>query len=159
MEARTDEERHDREEQAGERPEGAKGALTHPSSMGLRFQVPNDCDVLRVNVTWGRYEIFRREREDGRKMQWSRRIPFEKSVEVDVRDHDTHVTLDAIALDADVTLRVELFPTGDRTIVEVALSNDRVTGMDAPPGDWLFQSRIRVEATSGDPVFLPCLGI
>lgn len=138
-----------------DRDEGAKGALTHPSSMGLRFQVPTDCGVLVVTASWGRYEVFRRENEDGRKMQWSRRIPFEKSVEVDVREHDTHVTLQPVELDADVTLRVELFPNGNGTIVELALSNDRVTGMDAPPGDWLFQAKIRVEANSGAPVFLP----
>ena len=40
-------------------------------------------------------------------------------------------------------------------IVELALSNDRVTGMDAPPGDWLFQTKLRVEANSGEAVFLP----
>ena len=40
-------------------------------------------------------------------------------------------------------------------IVELALSNDRVTGMDAPPGDWLFQTKLTVEANSGEAVFLP----
>ena len=66
-----------------------------------------------------------------------------------------HVALDPIDLDADVTLRVELFPLRDRMIVELALSNDRVTGMDAPPGDWLFQTKMKVEANSGEAVFLP----
>ncbi|MDH3006750.1 DISARM system helicase DrmA [Gordonia alkanivorans] len=138
-----------------ERDDGAKGALTHPSSMGLRFQVPRDCGVLAVTASWGRYESFRRENEDGRKVQWSRRIPFEKTVEVGVHMHDNHVTLAPVELDADVTLRVELFPNGERTIVELALSNDRVTGMDAPPGDWLFQTKLHVEANSGASVFLP----
>ncbi|AFR49094.1 DISARM system helicase DrmA [Gordonia sp. KTR9] len=138
-----------------DRDEGAKGALTHPSSMGLRFQVPSDCGVLTVTASWGRYETFRRENEDGRKVQWARRSPVTKTAEVDVRGQLAHTTLAPIILDADVTLRVELFPNGDRTIVELALSNDRVTGMDAPPGDWLFQTKIRVEANSGEPVFLP----
>ena len=40
-------------------------------------------------------------------------------------------------------------------IVELALSNDRVTGMEAPPGDWLFQTKLKVEANSGEAVFLP----
>ena len=54
-----------------------------------------------------------------------------------------------------MSLRVELFPIEDRVIVELALSNDRVTGMDAPPGDWLFQTKLEVEANSGEAVFLP----
>ena len=138
-----------------ERDEGAKGALTHPSSMGLRFQVPRDCGVLTVTSSWGRYESFRQENEDGRKVQFSRRIPFERTAEIDVRDHAQHVVLPPITLDADVSLRVELYPRDDRTIVELALSNDRTTSLDAPPGDWLFQTKLKVEANSGDAVFLP----
>ncbi|MGH3997627.1 MAG: DISARM system helicase DrmA [Pseudonocardiaceae bacterium] len=138
-----------------ERDEGPKGALTYPSSMGLRFQVPRDCGVLTVTVTWGRYHSERRPNEEGRKFQWSIRTPFEKTAEIDVRDHDSHVVLDPITVDDDVTLRVELFPRPDRTIVELALSNDRVTGLDAPPGDWLFQTKLSVEANSGEAVFLP----
>lgn len=135
--------------------DGPKGALTHPSSMGLRFQVPNDCDILTVTASWGRYEMFRRENENGHKLQWSRRVPFERTAEIDVRGYAKHTILDPPELDADVTLRVELYPRGDRTIVELALSNDARTGMDAPPGDWLFQSKLKVEANSGDAVFLP----
>ncbi len=138
-----------------ERDEGARGGLTHPSSMGLRFQVPRDCGVLSVTAAWGRYESFRQENEEGRKIQFSRRIPFERTAEIDVRKHDSHVALPPITLDADVTLRVELYPRDDRTIVELALSNDRTTALDAPPGDWLFQAKLKVEANSGDAVFLP----
>lgn len=138
-----------------DRDEGAKGALTHPSSMGLRFQVPGDCGVLTVTASWGRYETFRRANEDGRKVPWARRTPVMKSAEIDVRGHYSHTILPPITLDTDVTLRVELFSYGDRIIVELALSNDRVTGMDAPPGDWLFQTKIHVVANSGEPVFLP----
>ena len=138
-----------------ERDEGAKGALTHPSSMGLRFQVPRDCGVLTVTSSWGRYESFRQENEDGRRVQFSRRIPFERTAEIDVRDHAEHVVLPPITLDAEVSLRVELYPRDDRTIVELALSNDRTTSLDAPPGDWLFQTKLKVQANSGDAVFLP----
>jgi hypothetical protein len=142
-------------EEDEERDEGAKGALTHPSSMGLRFQVPRECGVLSVTASWGRYESFRKENEDGRKIQFSRRIPFERTAEIDVRGHAEHVVLPPMTLDSDVTLRVELYPRADRTIVELALSNDRVTALDAPPGDWLFQTKLKVEANSGDAVFLP----
>lgn len=148
----TDEDPADEDE---ERDEGAKGALTHPSSMGLRFQVAPDCGVLCVTSSWGRYESFRHESEDGRKVQFSRRIPFDRTVEIDVRDYAEHVVLPPITLDSDVSLRVELYPRTDRTIVELALSNDRVTAMDAPPGDWLFQTKLVVEANSGESVFLP----
>ena len=41
-----------------DRDEGPKGSLTHPSSMGLRFQVPRDCGILAVTGSWGRYEGF-----------------------------------------------------------------------------------------------------
>lgn len=138
-----------------ERDEGPKGALTHPSSMGLRFQVPLDCGVLAVGASWGRYETFRQEDNDGRKVQWSRRIPVEKVEEIDVRGYDSHTSLPPIQLDEFVSLRVELFPRDDRVIVELALSNDKVTDMNAPPGDWLFQAKLKVEANSGEPVFLP----
>lgn len=138
-----------------ERDQGPKGALTHPSSMGLRFQVPRDCGVLAITASWGRYQGARREDEGGRKRLYSQRTPFEKLEKVDVRDHDGHATLEPIALDYNVKLRIELFPIADRTIVEVALSNDRVTGMDAPPKDWLFQTKLKVEANDGGAVFLP----
>ncbi len=138
-----------------ERDEGPKGALTFPSSMGLRFQVPRVCDLLSVTATWGRYTSFRKENDEGRKFQWSKRTPVEKTAEIDVRGYKEHTVLAPVTLDDDVSLRVELFPREDRVIVELALSNDRVTGMDAPPGDWLFQTKLRVEANSGEAVFLP----
>src|SRR5690606_11402696 len=81
-----------------ERDEGPKGALTYPSSMGLRFQVPRDCDLLTVTATWGRYRSERRENEDGRRFQWSIRTPFDKTAEIDVRGHSAHVVLDPITL-------------------------------------------------------------
>jgi hypothetical protein len=150
----TDEEPGDAEE-GEERDEGPKGALTHPSSMGLRFQVPIDCGVLAVKTSWGRYETFRRENQDGRKVQWSRRVSVEKLAEIDVRGYGSHTSLPPIQLDEFVSLRVELFPREDRVIVELALSNDKVTDMNAPPGDWLFQTKLKVEANSGEAVFLP----
>lgn len=150
----TDEEPGDAQEDE-ERDEGPKGALTHPSSMGLRFQVPLDCGLLAVKALWGRYETFRRENQDGRRVQFSRRIPVERVAEIDVRGYSSHTSLPPIQLDEKVSLRVELFPRDDRVIVELALSNDRVTDMNAPPGDWLFQTKLRVEANSGEAVFLP----
>ena len=138
-----------------QRDEGPKGQLTYPSSMGLRFQVPRDPGLLQVTARWGRYTSTRKEDEDGRRVQWSQRTPVEKTAELDVRDATKHVEWDPISLDDDVSLRVELFPREDRVIVELALSNDRETGMDAPPGDWLFQTELSVEAMSAEPVFLP----
>jgi hypothetical protein len=150
----TDEEPGDAKEDE-ERDEGPKGALSHPSSMGLRFQVRRECGLLTVKASWGRYETFRREDNDGRKVQWSRRIPAEKIADIDVRGYSSHTSLPPVQLDEDVTLRIELFPRDDRVIVELALSNDKVTDMNAPPGDWLFQAKLKVEANSGEAVFLP----
>jgi hypothetical protein len=150
----TDEEPGTAEDDEGN-DEGPKGALTHPSSMGIRFQVPHHCPLLRVSASWGRYEQFRRENDEGKKQQWSRRTDVVKSANIDVRDVIEHTERKPIDLDEDVSLRVELFPTADRMIVELALSNDRETGLDAPPGDWLFQTRLHVEALNGEAVFLP----
>lgn len=138
-----------------QRDEGPKGQLTYPSSMGLRFQVPRDCGLLQVTARWGRYTSTRKEDENGRRVQFSTRTPVEQPAEIDVRDGTEHVEWDPIRLEDDVSLRVELFPRDDRVIVELALSNDRETGMDAPPGDWLFQTELSVEAMSGEAVFLP----
>ncbi|HEX5370155.1 MAG TPA: helicase, partial [Dehalococcoidia bacterium] len=132
---------------------GPKGALTHPSSMGLRFQVPTDVTSVAVTASWGRYESFRKEdQETGRKRTWSRRTPFTVRKEI---AFDSESRQQTTLLSPDVSLRVETFPMADRTIVELALSNDRVTGMDAPPGDWLFQTELRVESVDGSASFLP----
>ncbi|WP_456598663.1 DISARM system helicase DrmA [Blastococcus sp. SYSU DS0616] len=134
---------------------GPKGALTHPSSMGLRFQVPGDVGTLVVTASWGRYESFQRLNEEtGKKRTWFRRTPFEIPKEL-VLGGTTVRRADVFELDTDVSLRVEVFPLGDRLIVELALSNDRVTGTDAPPGDWLFQTKLTVTSKDGSACFLP----
>ena len=138
-----------------EEDDGPKGASTHPSSMGLRFQVPLDSPTLRVTASWGRYEAFQKVNEEtGRKRTWSRRTP--KSVTRDLSiAGTTERAQQTIELDSDVSLRVEIFPRDDRYIVELALSNDRITGVDAPPGDWLFQTELSVESVDGSACFLP----
>jgi hypothetical protein len=134
---------------------GPRGALTHPSSMGLRFQVPVDVGALVVTASWGRYESFQRPNEEtGRKRTWFRRTPVEVATELDLASAKARRN-EVLELERDVSLRVEVFPSGDRLIVELALSNDRVTGVDAPPGDWLFQTELTVEALAGSACFLP----
>ena len=135
--------------------EGPKGASTHPSSMGLRFQVPLDAPRLRVTAGWGRYAPFQKTNEEtGRKRTWSRRTPYLVTREIEVSG-TTSRTHFSVELDDDVSLRVEIFPRDDRHIVELALSNDRVTGVDAPPRDWLFQTELTVDGIDGSPCFLP----
>ena len=135
--------------------EGPKGASTHPSSMGLRFQVSLDAPTLRVTAAWGRYAPFQKTNEEtGRKRTWSRRTPEVVTREIEVSG-STDRSHFSVELDDDVSLRVEIFPRDDRHIVELALSNDRVTGVDAPPGDWLFQTELTVEGIDGSPCFLP----
>ncbi|MGY1833191.1 DISARM system helicase DrmA [Geodermatophilus sp. SYSU D01180] len=134
---------------------GPKGALTHPSSMGLRLQVPAEVDTLVVTAEWGRYDSFQRLNEEtGRKRTWFRRTPFEVSTSLDLA-RTTARHSEVVELGQDVSLRVEVFPLGDRLIVELAMSNDRVTGVDAPPGDWLFQTQLSVAAQDGSACFLP----
>ena len=141
-------------EDEADHDDGPKGNLTHPSSMGLRFQIAAGEGPLVVTASWGRYEGFRKERHDGRMLQWSKRIPFEKAETLDVGATARHTTFRR-DIDDDVSLIVEVFPRGDRLIVELALSNDRETGMDAPPKDWLFQTKLKVTADDGSAVFLP----
>ncbi len=134
---------------------GPKGALTHPSSMGLRFQVPADVGTVVVTAAWGRYESFQRPHEEtGRNRTWFRRTPAKITKELDLAGMKARRN-EVLELERDVSLRVEVFHLGDRLIVELALSNDRVTGVDAPPGDWLFQTKLAVEAMDGSACFLP----
>ncbi|GAB4079958.1 helicase [Modestobacter muralis] len=138
-----------------EEDSGPRGALTHPSLMGLRFQVQEGEKTLAVSASWGRYESFQRLNEETeRKRTWFRRTPVEVTKELIIAGTTTRRS-GVIELEQDVSLRVEVFPLGDRLIVELALSNDRVTGVDAPPGDWLFQTELRVEAMDGSACFLP----
>jgi hypothetical protein len=134
--------------------EGPKGALTHPSSMGLRFQVPPACPTLEVVASWGRYESFRREAEDGRKQTWWRRSPKAVTTAIGVASRPARDE-EQVELDGDVSLRCEFFTMADRIIVEVALSNDRVTPINAPPGDWLFQTQLVIRAGDQSAIFLP----
>ncbi|RBY91396.1 DISARM system helicase DrmA [Blastococcus sp. TF02A-30] len=134
---------------------GPKGALTHPSSMGLRFQVPVDVSTLVVTASWGRYESFQRLNEEtGRNRTWFLRTPVEVPKQLDLAG-TTARRNEVLELEQDVSLRVEVFRLDDRLIVELALSNDRVTGTDAPPGDWLFQTKLTVTAKDGSACFLP----
>lgn len=134
---------------------GPKGSLTHPSSMGLRFQVSSGAPTLAITASWGRYEQFQKLNEDtGKKRTWSRRTPVSITRELEVRAVQGGQQR-IIDLGDDVSLRCEVFPAEGRLIVELALSNDRVTGMDAPPGDWLFQTQLSVEATDGSACLLP----
>ena len=138
-----------------EQDDGPKGASTHPSSMGLRFQVPLDSPTLRVTASWGRYEAFQKINEEtDRKRTWSRRTPMAVIRDLSIAGTKAR-TQQTIELDTDVSLRVEIFPRDDRYIAELALSNDRITGVDAPPGDWLFQTELSVESTDGSVCFLP----
>ncbi len=134
---------------------GPKGASTHPSSMGMRFQVPIGAPTLIVTGRWGRYDSFQKINEEtGLKRTWSRRTPFSIQYELDPSGtfkRDERV----VPLHDDVSLRVEVFPVGKNLIVELALSNDRVTGVDAPPGDWLFQTGLVVSAADDSACFLP----
>lgn len=141
-------------EGAGEEQDsGPIGSLTHPSSMGLRCHVPADATELRVTARWGQYIGHRETTPEGRDYTAYTRTPFEApcTVNLDKPSVDPRTLNDA----GDIRVHVEVFHDGDRRVVEVALVNAQVTGYNAPPQYWLFQSELIVTATDGSAVFLP----
>jgi hypothetical protein len=127
------------------------GALVHPSSMGLRCQVPVGTDSLRVVARWGRYTSSGMLHEDGaRRTVWTREpVEVDRSVSLDPGHRRTEVDEGRVAID------VEVMADPDRLVVEIALLNLQKTGRKAPPQNWLFQAELVVEAPNGSAVFLP----
>ena len=127
------------------------GALVHPSSMGLRCQVPLGTESLRVAARWGRYTSSGVLGDDGkRRTVWTREpVEAEQVVSLGLGHHRIEVDEGRAAID------VEVMAEPDRLVVEVALLNLQKTGRKAPPQNWLFQAELEVVAVDGSAVFLP----
>jgi hypothetical protein len=131
--------------------------LMIPASMGLRFQLPRAQPSFTVTASWGTYQSVRTEDRDakGRPVVKYRRTPVGVVETVAVADLTPGRTR-TVPLSGQVCLRVDVYddPDYDRRLIEIALCNDRQTPPTIPVSEWLFQTRLHVEA-GGAAVFLP----
>jgi hypothetical protein len=134
-----------------------KRGLMIPASMGLRFQIPTDLERFTVTASWGTYERVKTGEVDkkGRAITVYQRTPVGITEPIEVRDLRPGRTVEKL-LTGQVKLRIDVYDDArfGRLLVEIALCNDRVTPPSIPVSEWLFQTRLSVEA-AGVPVFLP----
>lgn len=134
-----------------------KLGLMVPASMGLRFQVPDDLDSFAVTASWGTYASVESDEvtKAGRKIRHFQRTPVEETREIRLAELTPGLTHTVQLVDA-ICLRIDRYDDAQfgRCLVEIALCNDRETPMPIPLSMWMFQTKLRVEA-SGAEVFLP----
>jgi hypothetical protein len=134
-----------------------KHGLMIPASMGLRFQVPPDLETFTVVASWGTYETVETDQETkaGRPIRHFQRIPADESRTLRLVDLVPGETRTLVLRDS-ICLRVDRYddPTFGRVLIEIALCNDRETPMPIPIGEWMFQTKLHVDANGAD-VFLP----
>lgn len=141
--------------------EPQRRGLVIPSSMGLRFQVPDDLESFTVHCSWGIYnsENTGEVTESGKEIRKFRRTPMHYPVTVQLSElHEGQTTAKKVTpSDADsVVLRVDVYnePHQHQRLIEVALCNDKEVGPSIRIPDWLFQTKLEVDA-GGAAVFLP----
>lgn len=134
-----------------------KQGLMIPASMGLRFQVPADLAEFTVTASWGTYEGFATDEvnKKGRPIPAYRRTPVEIVETIAFSDVTPGRTLTRV-LSRQVCLRVDVYDDArfGRRLVEIALCNDKETPPRIPVSEWLFQTKLHIEA-GGRDVFLP----
>ena len=134
-----------------------KQGLMIPSSMGMRFQVPNDLAEFTVTATWGTYESVKTEEVDkkGRPVRRYRRTPVGIVEKIAVGELTAGRTYTRV-LTGQVCVRIDAYDDVrfGRRLIEIALVNDRETPPTIPVNEWLFQTRLHIDA-GGAAVFLP----
>lgn len=131
--------------------------LLIPSSMGLRFQIPEDLDSFTVHCSWGRYDPEKTEETDnrGKAIRVFRRTPVSRTVTIKPSVLVEGHTTDFLVVD-NVKLRLDRYDNKPlhRILIEIALCNDMETESPIPVSKWMFQTRLDVDA-NGRSVFLP----
>ena len=131
--------------------------LMIPSSMGLRFQVPDDLESVTVHCSWGVYHTEKTDKEDskGNAIRKYRRVPRNYPAVIHLPALHEGETKDIDLADT-VQLRINVYnePELHRRLIEIALCNDKETERKIPVQDWLFQTKLEVDA-GGKAVFLP----
>jgi len=134
-----------------------KQGLMIPSSMGLRFQVPHDLAEFTVTATWGTYESVKTEEVDkkGRPVRRYRRTPVGIAEKIAVAELTPGRTYTRV-LTGQVCVRIDAYDDVrfGRRLIEIALVNDRETPPTIPVNEWLFQTKLHIDA-GGGAVFLP----
>lgn len=128
------------------------------SSMGLSFCVPGDVDAVVVRAAWGRYDRREEEDEEGKKLRVWAREPAEHEKEIRLDAGESHrIPLSGEHDEAPgVLLHVNVRPSDDRRVVEIALVNQQAEPSSNKDTAWLFQPELTVTALDGaKAVFLP----
>ncbi|WP_084039578.1 DISARM system helicase DrmA [Demequina sp. NBRC 110053] len=133
---------------------GPESKIIAPSSMGLRFQVPAGTGTLRLTARWGRYTSRREADDQGKTQTFYDRKPFATTAEIDVSLVSNGESVRR-EVDDDVAIDIEVFDHEGHRVIEAALLNIAVTGIELPPKLWLFQAELEVTAPDGIDVFLP----
>jgi hypothetical protein len=131
--------------------------LMIPASMGLRFQVPDDLADFTVTASWGTYQSVKTEEVDkkGRPIRRYRRTPVGIIEKIAVANLTPGRTF-KLSLTGQVCLLIDTYDDArfGRRLIEIALCNDRATPPTIPVNEWLFQTKLHIEADGAD-VFLP----
>ncbi|WP_404286127.1 DISARM system helicase DrmA [Glutamicibacter arilaitensis] len=134
-----------------------KQGLMIPASMGLRFQVPTDQKTISVTASWGTYETVETDKtsKSGLPIREYQRTPVEEVRLIHLSTVEPGKT-SSIELRESIVLRIDRYddPAYERTLIEIALCNDRETPMPIPSNMWLFQTKLTVDS-GGAEVFLP----
>ena len=134
-----------------------KQGLMIPASMGLRFQLPVDLESFTVTASWGTYETAETDQvtKAGRPIRRYQRTPVEEVRSIKLADLTPGRTA-TVQLRESSCLRLDRYEDArfGRVLVEIALCNDRETPIPIPVSMWMFQTKLRVDA-SGAEVFLP----
>jgi hypothetical protein len=132
-----------------------KRGLIIPSSMGLRFQIPDSLGEFTLTASWGTYHPVKAEDRDPSRSRRYQRVPVEIAATIRVADLAAGQT-STYPLKDQVVLRIDRHDDAEhvRRLIEVALCNDRETPRRIPVAAWLYQTKLTVEA-GGEAIFLP----
>jgi Helicase conserved C-terminal domain len=135
--------------------EPQKHGLIIPSSMGLRFQIPESLDEFTITASWGTYHPIKAEGRDSSRSRRYQRVPVEITTTIRVADLAAGQTR-TYPLKDQVLVRIDRYDDAEyaRRLIEVALCNDRETPRRIPVEAWLYQTKLTVEA-GGEAIFLP----
>ena len=160
----------DADDEAGDATEQAPTVLAmNPSSIGLSVVLEPGAETVALTAGWGEYQAEQLVEEveepvDGaeqegetrkrtRKRTVYRRTPKEVTVDIGLGDDDVEVADGVVVRHRALRLR------DGRTALSVFLTNRREPrDSDSPDEDeWLFQPRMTLTGTAGEPVFGPRL--
>lgn len=128
-----------------------------PSSMGLRFQVPDHQESITVIASWGTYRSVKTDQVtiSGKTVTNYQRTHHEHEIRLKLAELTPGITTD-VPITGNILLRVDRYedPARNRALIEVALCNNEHTVFPIPGEKWMFQTKLTAHAR-GAEVFLP----